>query len=224
MIWISSNLYFQFLARRLQEIKAVQVNLYHNPPANYGIITGLLMHLVRLMETTPTQIPAHVVRSLEQIKAGSIMMTHGLLFLHNLQVDSGSPTFPGLREEDGMDVRKALGLNRRSRLPRKQLAMLDPPSVAYPLGGSPTWAQLCSVMAEQPWAIMKEFAFTPQWGSNEVAAKLFISFTTQMFQFLHTSWHANGFVAPSSLEESMDMWTPTSLHQSLSDVAFQVRA
>ncbi|KAA1480062.1 hypothetical protein DENSPDRAFT_756950, partial [Dentipellis sp. KUC8613] len=225
ILWMSAKVWFQFLSRRLQEIQAAQITLYKNEPSNYGIITGLLMYMARASESTPTYVPRHTLDSLQDISAKNIMERFGMLFLHDLDIHSKDEAYFTLQDQDTADVLASMGkLERRKPRPQAKPDPL-PSSDEYPLGSEPTLVELRHIIHHEPWKMMTPFVYLPFWSQHEEACRLFILFTGQMFLFLSQGWFINPKIRdkdPLSLEDAMNLWTPSSLYGNLTHVSFRM--
>lgn len=221
MIFVKSETWFGFLSRRLRELEACQYSMRRMLPPNYGLITGILMHMIRAITSTPREVPSHVTQSLKSLKAGGIMLEQGLLFLPELNVEDVKNALPGIRAVDGLDVITSMGLSQRRR-PERPVAVRHLPTVDYPFGRNPLWNDVLYAVQNHPTTFLKEPIYRPIWASNAFAAQVFIEFTFQMFLVLQERWRRRHFDYPTGLRQAMDMWTPESLQRTLSHVTFQV--
>lgn len=81
VLWIPSEVWFGFLARRVQEIECTQIKLVkHNPP-NLGIMTGILNHMLCCVTLTPIVYDHHVRESLVLLEYCNVLEVANMFFL-----------------------------------------------------------------------------------------------------------------------------------------------
>ena len=62
ILWLPSQVWFEFLRRRLETLVEHHQSLYHRNPAasNYGVMTGLFTYLMQSVLFTPTMVNSYV--------------------------------------------------------------------------------------------------------------------------------------------------------------------
>jgi hypothetical protein len=199
-------------------------------PPNLGIITGVLMHLIRCIDSTPLIVPAHVRASLASLRIKEMQQTFGWMVLHNLQIPASGATdddnldvLEDVEQKDDQDVLRSLnmGLDKKQKVAWRRRPG-DAPSVAYPLGSMPTWAELVKALRSQPWIIMEDWTFDPIWTTSITASKLFVQFSRQIWLLLHPVWIA--VVQPTTpiktLEDAMESWSLSAICSMLTSAQF----
>ena len=109
VLGLSSNVWFDLLARRMEEIQRTQIQLKRLNPPNLGILTGILNHMLRSIISTPIVYDFHVRESLALLKYRHIVEQANMFFLPELELVSrcGSDSWPKLRK---LRVRSDMGL------------------------------------------------------------------------------------------------------------------
>lgn len=221
IIWVKSDIYFTWQIRRMKEWKAVQKTLRDLRADNLGVLSGLIMHFLRMVDTTPSYIPTHVSQSLNTLRVPALMETYGTLFLRDLDIHCSAQHLPAVQSEDSTDVLRSLGRRVVVRK-RKDIQSLHIPDVEqYPIGETPTWPALKEAVATAPWLILRPLTFHGNWDVSTAATKLFISFTTQMFVHLDESQlEKDDIPQPTTLEQAMQVWSPQSIFTQIHKVTF----
>jgi hypothetical protein len=82
-----------------------------------GIITGVLVHLTRCIDSTPLMVPAHARESLALLRMREVQQTFGWMVLHdlNIQADDNENILEEVQEKDDLDVLRSLGIGADSR-------------------------------------------------------------------------------------------------------------
>jgi hypothetical protein len=201
-----------------------------------GIITGVLVHLIRCIDTTPLVVSPHVKESLALLKMREVQQRFGWMVLHDLNIDAdhagssedGTGTdsdkniLEEVQEKDGLDVLRSLGVGRNNSRQRKRRrkAPGSDPSIAYPLGTMPTWTELVKAIRENPSRIMRSWSYNSIWTASAIAAQLFIKFSQQMWLFAHPAWTGGDDRSFPTLQEAMKSWSIESIDENLSGIVF----
>ncbi|RPD56761.1 hypothetical protein L227DRAFT_587985 [Lentinus tigrinus ALCF2SS1-6] len=222
VLWIPTKLWFDFCAWRVEELQSLQIHLSRLLPPNYGIITSLLCYMLQHVTNTPQIIFPHVRHSLALLAAQQIINRFGALFLHTLDL-TNLHVIPEIEEVDDDDVRRCLGYAKRVRARKRRhphQVNLDP-SLAYPLGPSPSWSELVQCIEGRPETIMKEWSFDPFVDVNPTATKLFVAFTQHIWHLLRPSWLCPRVrIWPKTIEEAMEMWSISGLNDRILRISF----
>ena len=99
VLWLSSNIWFNLLARRMEEIQRTQIQLRRINPPNLGILTGILNHMLRSTISTPIVYDFHVRESLALLKYRHIVEQANMFFVLELELDL-QPCLDSVQESD----------------------------------------------------------------------------------------------------------------------------
>ena len=210
ILWVKSDVWFSYLATRIEELQYLQVRLRNLKPPNYGVLTSLISHLIREVTSTHTIPPSHVRNSLAHLQAQTIMNNYGTLFLHDLDL-AIKTVLPAIQEYDTEEVLRFMGFSkdnpRKHRQPRAPQVTPET-SVAYPLGPTPTWREVMDAIETNPEGFTSPYTYDIFISDSTKAALLFRAFTLQLWLLLNQSWVLGGDIsAPETLEDAMDFWT-----------------
>jgi len=151
VLWIPTYLWFEFTSARLKAFELATTHLYRKSPLNKGIISGILMHLMRSIELTPMNVPSHVWHSLAALMTRSTIATHGMMFLHNLNLnDDELETLPQVLWEDDQQIRTELAFAAEKPRGRTGHSGQSLRTEEYPLGERPTWNQVKDTLKRSP--------------------------------------------------------------------------
>jgi hypothetical protein len=201
-----------------------------------GIITGVIMHLIRCIDSTPLIVPAHVKESMALLRMRETQQTFGWMVLHNLNIQGslgsdedeaygdgtdGINMLEEVQDKDDLDVSKSLGIGlNNSRRRRTQRRPGEAPSDLYPLGTTPTWTELTKAIQEKPWEIMRQWRFNSSWTASATAGKLFVQFSRQIWLLLHPIWTGGQDGASNTLEQAMESWAVAEVYNKLASIRF----
>ena len=87
VLWLSSNVWFDLLARRMEEIQRTQIQLKRLNPPNLGILIGILNHMLQSIISTPIVYDFHVRESLALLKYRHVVEQANMFFLLELELD-----------------------------------------------------------------------------------------------------------------------------------------
>lgn len=150
-----------------------------------------------------------------------------MFFLQELDIGL-NPCLTGVQEMDDARVLVIMGLHAKaqrdravtSRNPRindgfDQTAM-------FPIGPNPTWTKFKQAIADNPMVMMKEWTFPSRFNHfGLVAAKLFCTFTTQIWMMVAKEALKGIVPTPTSLSDSMRCWTIISVDDTLTGTMFE---
>ena len=212
VLWIPTHVWFKFTSAHLKAFELVMVNLYHKSPPNKGIISGIFMHLMRSIELTPVNVPSHVWHSLAALMTQTTIVTHGMMFLHDLNLnDDGLVVLSQVVLEDDKHICEELAFLAGKPRGRtgdfgRSLQMEE-----FLLGERPTWNQVKDTLKEQLlqliqiWERLMWLEHTPT-----SAGILFVNFTKSVWVSIRTDWmegiHAE-LAAVSNLDATMEFWS-----------------
>ena len=121
-ICVSSDTYFTFTKRRLKEAQNVLLNLARYRPSNFGISTGILMHMIRATCHSPIVKLKYLNDALRDVHFKEIMNNYGMFFLPNL--DLKNHCILGIPSTDPVACKEAMSCNGKGHKP----LMVAPPS------------------------------------------------------------------------------------------------
>ena len=220
MLWIPTHLWFEFLTARLNGLEIAMIRLYHKEPANKGVISGLIMHLIRSIESTPTEVPSHVRQSLKQLQSKGWSAVFGMMFLHGLDLRIGTKTLDGVRQKDDRDIVEALSLGSKRPKPIRQPNV---PSLEFPLGKTPTWAKVKETMKSNPLSLVKAWNSRPRsmYHVSSAAGVLFVKFTKSIWASLKSQWVVSeGEIA--NIDQGMEAWSALNVSINIAQPVFWI--
>lgn len=216
---IRSETFFQFQARRMMELKNLQFTMARARPPNYGTITAVIMHLIKHVTHTPIPMAAYLRDALRSLRATSIPVRFGMLFLHDLDIPGGTVREIVAEDSEGCkkDMQKA-----RTYSVRRPVAIDSGPTAQFPIGNAPTWEDITNILHLNPTSFLREWLFSPMWHVHDQASALFIQFTVDYSCTLDRRALLAG--APQhpagNLESAMNFWTVSSLTELLTHARF----
>lgn len=171
-------------------MRDAQVTMSQAPAANHGIITAIMMHLLRSTLVNPQRIPGFLNDNLRAVRFQEVIGNFGLFFLHNLQAeasyisdidvgdDENIHAFMGVTKTKGKRKGKATGHSGDN------VASLD-----FPLGPRPTWGEVVDFLAIKAEFFLKPQVFPAQ-SVHHQAGQLFVEFTAHVWFVLADKWFA----------------------------------
>ncbi|KIJ57760.1 hypothetical protein HYDPIDRAFT_34815 [Hydnomerulius pinastri MD-312] len=227
VLWIPSDTWFDFLARRVEEVQRTQITLSRRNPPNLGIMTGILNHMLRCVTSTPIMFDHHVRESLALLEYRNVLETANMFFLQELNINL-KPCLEDVQEVDDAHVLALMGFNAKARRDRA-LASHDHGILSglhenngFPIGPTPTWTRLKQAITGNPALMLKNWSWSPRFLSyNLVITRLFCTFTTQMWLRLSNNAFKGIVPGPSCLEDAMRCWTVISIDDTLFNTTFE---
>ena len=218
-MWIPSELWFTFLARRATEISEAQrrLSLLAQRPSNYGLITSILSYMLQHVGITPILTDQSVARALQDLYFNGVSERFGCFFLHNFDPDTGH--LPGIDEEDSLNLLWSLQGNKE---PEEETRTKD---TTVPSGLAITWKKLCNSLNESrgSQATIEPFVWDPSWLRFSEAEELFCKFTWQFWRVMKTYAFEPLERPPITLKEAMEVWTLESVKRRIKhDVGFKL--
>ena len=87
VLWLSSDVWFNLLSRRMEEIQRIQIQLKRLNPPNLGTLTGILNHVLQFTMSTSIIYDFHVRESLILLKYHHVVEQANMFFLQELEMD-----------------------------------------------------------------------------------------------------------------------------------------
>jgi len=220
ILCVRSKDFFEFQARRMLELFNVQLHMAKHRSANYGTVTSVLMHLIKLVNHTPIPMAPYLCDALKDLHYDQVVERFGMFFLHELDLRHG--TIGGIDLVDSAACQYDMGRSKLARKPPPAKALLTDadPTAQFPLGSCPTWADIVHVLHHEPLKLVREWMWDPNIDFNAVASGLFVNFTKHYWLTIQGSALLGDIPNPRDLEEAMAVWTVSSLVERLSEVTF----
>ena len=224
ILWLPSEVWFEFLSRRVEEIQRTQIQLKNRNPPNLGVMTGILNHMLRCIVSTPIVYDFHVRESLALLECRTVVEKAGMLFLHELDLDA-VPCLDKVQENDDFRVLALMGVNakaQRDRAQQRQLLDAFDQMATFPIGPEPTWSQLKKAIAANPVLMLKEWTMPGHLhGLAVVVASVFCKFTQQIWMMVGRNALKGMEPTPGSLSDAMRCWTAASIDETLLHASFK---
>jgi hypothetical protein len=219
-ICIESETYFTFTQRRLKEAQNVLLHLAKYRPSNFGISTGILMHIIRHVCHSPIVKHRYLRDALRDVRFQEIMSDYGMFFLHDLNLDLHC--IEEIPVEDPEDCQKAMRLKGKAARPLTTTHPSNPvPTGHYPLGEMPTWSEVKAFIGQGADIFMNQWVWNPEWDEeNAQAAQLFVRFTREYFATLNLDSLRANAPSPMNLEDAMKAWTVGEMKITLTSCQF----
>lgn len=224
ILWISSQVYCEFMVRRIEELRFLQVRFFKQPRLNYGIMTSIIVHLLRNVSfVVPAKHP-HLVEALRDMSYEGVIQRFGMFFLQDLNPNTGELLV--ISQEDSPDVVIRLTFRvqkgQKSRNPNRSHVVQQTTKATpeYPLGEHPTWNQLIHCLQTDPASIMhsQRWIANRTWG--EYASELFIAFTNDIWLTLDPLRLRNNLGSVTTIDDAMQSWSISHLVNNLISVRF----
>ncbi|KAF8324807.1 hypothetical protein F5887DRAFT_902070 [Amanita rubescens] len=230
VLWLPSNIWFEFLAQRLKALKEQQEQLHHMQPPNYGILTGLHQFLMQSIVFTPPITETFVRNALYLLRYQANIARQGMFFLHELDLTLDS-CHPELPEKDDLFVIQRIGVplqEKRKTFTAIQQAYRD--VERYPIGNQPSWKLVTRTIQQTPWILMKRWEWPQELENIDpmhhvpgFAAHIFVQLTQCIWMSLHDTWSTAAINEPEqlqSLKDAMNCWSLESVYQKITKCQF----
>ena len=135
-ICIPSEIYFSFTKHWLKEGQNVLLHLERYQPSNFGISTGILMHIIQHVCHSPVAKQKYLQDALCDIRFQEVMSDYGMFFLHDLDLDHHC--IDEIPSEDPDEYKMAMSID--GKVPKPLTISPAPnsqPTGLYPLGDMP---------------------------------------------------------------------------------------
>ncbi|KAN0101312.1 hypothetical protein V8E55_001296 [Tylopilus felleus] len=211
ILWIPSEVWFEFLSQRVRALQLAQIDLYNLNPSNLGILTGILCHLIRCTSSTPIILDYHVRESMALLQFSRICERFGMFFLMDLDLQK-TPLLPAVQQYDDLEVLKLMQakLKKKDGRPIWPRLASNNDSEQFPIGNMPTWAMVIKTIRDQPWLIMQSWMWSADLSYLEpVVGKLFVQFTCQLWIQMDDAWlmDPEQRPEPTSLQDAIQSWS-----------------
>lgn len=226
MLWIPSDIWFEFIARRVREVQRTQIAVVKKNPPNLGILTGILNHMLRATITTPIAFDSHVRESLALIKFKTVLETAGMLFLQEFDICS-TTCIDEVQQVDDVHVLALMGVNAKMQRDRavgtaETYRDVDLEPEEFPLGRTPSWKSLKSAIANTPGQMMRHWIWPVRLSNASLSVgRLIILFTRQIWLMPIDAVIKGIRPYPTTFPDAMKCWTVTSVDDTLASVAFE---
>jgi len=225
ILWIPSEIWFEFLARRIKALQMVQIMLKSLNPPNLGILTGIFCHMIRCTSSTPIILDYHVRESMALLQFSRICERFGMFFLSDFDLQN-APVLSAVQQQDDMEVLKLMEVKVKrteARFAWPQQTFCDD-AERFPIGNMPTWAAVIKTVKDQPWLLMRDWAWSSDLSYLEpVVGKLFVQFTCQFWLQIVDTWLVDpeNRPQPNSLEDAIQSWSLNSTFRTVRACAFK---
>ncbi|KAG1767526.1 hypothetical protein EDD22DRAFT_949981 [Suillus occidentalis] len=227
VLWIPSDLWFGFLARRVREIQRTQLAIVKRHPPNLGILTSILNHMLRCTITTPIIFDPHLRESLALLEYRNVVETAGMFFLQEFDLRSDTCLYD-VQQQDDVTVLALMGANTKSQRARTAARLemsradVESESEEFPIGRRPSWARLKSAVESSPALIMRPWVWPSILTPTDLhVGRLFVRCTMHLWLMLKDDIFQGLRPFPESLQEAMKCWTITSVTDTLAAVTFE---
>src|SRR6202044_150437 len=148
IVWIPSKVWFKFLAERIKAIRDAQMALSQAPVHNHGIMTAILLHIMRHTFVNPQRLPTFLRSNLRALRYEETSATFGMFFLHNL--DLRVSHLPEIDEADCDEVRQLMGhkMQKKKKMGEVYKDSDGVESPDFPLGPNPSWERVVNILAK----------------------------------------------------------------------------
>ncbi|TFK59822.1 hypothetical protein BDN72DRAFT_943116 [Pluteus cervinus] len=221
ILWISSRTWFEFLNRRMTQIKETQDLINVRQPKNHAVLTGVLACLIQSIFFTPERLPTVVRRTLRELNFDASQQRFGMFFLHDWNPKRKG--FLKLDIQDDASVFQELGITKKkSRNSNFHLTFPEEWSPAeFPLGPRPSWQELQSGLETEPWKVVNDWTWpeeldaylsSPEDSVQGMASSLFTRFTTHVWFLLNKDYKTKEVTSlVRDLKVAMEWWSVKSV-------------
>ena len=158
----------------------VLLHLARYRPSNFGIFTGILMHIIQHICHSPIAQQKYLWEALQDVRFQEVMNDYGMFFLHDLDLDHHC--IHEILTGDPYDCKIAMSF--KGQVP-KPLTVAQTPNSQPPLGDTPAWPEVKAFIGWGANVFMNEWVWDPEWDEeNPMAVQLFVQFTREYFATL----------------------------------------
>ena len=118
VLWIPSEVWFGFLARRVHEIQRTQIAIVRRRPPNLGILTSILNHMLHSTISTPIVFDSHLRESLALLEYRNVLETAGMFFLQEFDLSSDTCLYD-VQQQDDITVLSLMGANTKAQIGKR---------------------------------------------------------------------------------------------------------
>ena len=225
ILWISSDVWFEFLSRRVRALQLAQITVKELNPPNLGILTGIFCHLIRCTSSTPIILDYHVRESMALLQFSRVCERFGMFLLLDLDLQKAAPLL-AVQQYDDPEVLKIMEVKlKKQEEPRVwQGTTPEEDTEQFPIGNMPSWATLVNTIRDQPWLIMRTWMWTSELTSLEpVIGKLFAKFTCQLWIQVDNPWLIDPEHRPEplSLQDAIESWSLNNVFRTIHSCFFK---
>ena len=236
ILWLPSDVWFNFLDRRLGVLADMQAQLYIRRPPNYGVLSGLFSYLMQSVMFTPPLVNTFVRESLAALEYKRHCESDGIFFLHTFDLTK-EPCLEGVLLEDDSSIKRILGTLKEPgvRWDRGQPDAEDDENNPYPLGRTPTWAQITQSLQNNPFELMAKWSFPVELGHYAEAeegsiegraCEIFIKFTRGVWVVVNPQWMKSRSpeaqrINPTTIKEALECWSVDSICEKMENLRFR---
>ena len=230
ILWIPTQIWFNFLSRRLKILYEAHSKVWGKMPPNYGVVSGLYAFLMQSVIFTPPKVNWYVRGTLAALNYKRNCDTFGMFFI-DLE-DPNQPWFiESIPEVHSVDVVRELKLTKlRPRKPQPERQ--DDDETTYPLGNAPTWKEIAGSLRSNPTILIpnwKEPLEINWYGdcapgtAESYAVEIFIRFTCHLWILLNPSWRRRpeNHINPMALGDALNYWSVDSILEEVLDTEFK---
>ena len=182
---------------------------------------------VMLCHLHPHHFDFHVRESLVLLEYQNVLETTNMFFLQELDIGL-NPCLTRVQEMDDAHVLAIMGLHAKAQQDRA-ITSYNPrindgfdQTAMFPIGPNPTWTKFKQAIADNPMIMMKKWTFASRFNHfGLVAAKLFCTFTTQIWMMVAKETLKGIVSTPTSLSDFMRCWTIISVDDMLTGTMFE---
>lgn len=187
-----------------------------SPQPNYGIMTSIVMHLIRYIGITPINKLSYVNAALIDLNFGPTIERFGMFFLQDLHFNP-HPILDEIESSDDEVVARVmkLDLKRRRRLRRAPPIVNTEPTALYPFGESPSWTTIIDALQSNPHSIIKPWIWDEVLEVNEHASGIFVQMTIDLWLSLADIMLSGDRPHPTNLKEAMECWSAHAINEAL---------
>jgi hypothetical protein len=177
---------------------------------------------MRHVMVTPQVTHGFLAKSLRDLRFEEVMMTFGLFFLQDLDVESA--ILPEIEEEDDVEVQRAYG-NAVKRFSKKKILEYPPLALTkhalqdeYPWGSIISWKLLEQLLSTVPHQFLRPVDFNQNDIYLQESKFLFLQFSGQIWLSAHP-YYLKGQQSPSldTFEAAINLWTINGLKEVITD-------
>lgn len=235
ILWIPSDVWFGFLDRRLGILADTHGKIYENRPPNYGVLSGLFANLMQSVIFTPPVVNTFVRESLAALEYKRHCDSDGMFFLHTFDL-SKQPCLMGIQQRDDSSIKRFLGgglPKPGARFVRESLVgEVEEGDETYPLGRTPTWAQIKLSFLRTPFELMPKWIFPAELKSfmdaeelsiERKACMIFVKFCRALWVILHPAWMRpeTSPIKPRTIEQALGSWSVDSVCERMENIKFR---
>jgi hypothetical protein len=210
-------MFFKFSSRRLIELHELHCKLALIRPDNYGTLSAFILHLMRAVMVTPSNVPSYVRYTLQILHQRRVMEMFGMFFIDDLDLDDMEGIDVNLGK-DGSEIKQhhkaALATRFRPKKDQSRgIQLMELHRTAeYPWGETISWGTLQRLCKEHAVDFLRPFDFdqvdTAGLNPFHLVESLFVAFTRDAWLGLQEGFLPAGVrPKPEDLKGSMEVWS-----------------